>query len=332
MRTVLSRRSQPTRRRRVRPWMGAAAAVLVTAAGLVTVNAGAAFGDASSPNGAPPPNCPPAQAPPPGYPNPPSGAFTFHGHRFSGQILYKIPFTGTIGSANNAGGTLTLKSTSPTQPTIVVPHIYAKVCGTVSLPSLMGSIPPGAVSLASNDAINNDTTPLPNTANVYVGGVEAFPLYLQFGNLFATVSKTPAHNGGLDVVVNGSNSATFDATGTPNNPNTLGTNCPVTIPSVPLTTLTSGALVGQPVTGPFHGGVALAVANDFAIPAVQPSPSCPPVIAQTVNKFVGLPAAPGTASLTVPITFNFLLDQAPPYDKNLTCPPVAQPGVPCQTS
>lgn len=317
----------------MRPWTAAAAAVLVAAGGLVAVNAGVAFGDSSSPNGAPPPVCPPAQAPPPGYPNPPpAGGYMYNGHRFSGQILYKIPFKGTIGSATNAGGTLTLKATSPSNPTIVVPHLYAKVCGTISLPSLMGGIPPGAVSLASNDAINNGRTPLPNTANAYVGGVEAFPVYLQFGNLLATVNKTPAHNGGLDVVVNGSNSASFDATGTPNFPNTLGTNCPVSIPNVPLTTLASGALVGQPVTGPFHGGVALAVANNFGIPAVQASASCPPALAQTVNKLAGLPAAPGTASLSVPVTFDFLLDQAPKYDKNLTCPPVAQPGVPCQTS
>ncbi len=313
--------------------MGAAASVLVAVTGLVTINAGAAFGDASSPAQAPNPVCPPAQAPPPGYPNPPpASGFNYNGRHFSGQILYKIPFSGTIGSPTNAGGTLTIKSTSPSQPTILVPHIYAKVCGTISLPSLVGSIPPGAVSLSSKDAINNNTTSLPNTANVYVGGVEAFPLYLQFGNLTASVNPTPAHNGGLDVVVNGSNSASFDATGTPNFPNTLGTNCPVTIPSVPLTTLTSGALVGQPVTGPFHGGVALTVANNFAIPAVQPSPSCPPAIAQTINKFVGLPAAPGLASLTVPITFDFLLDQAPPYDKNLTCPAAAQPNVPCKES
>ena len=319
--------------------MGAAAAVLVAATGLVTVNAGAAFGDASSPAQAPNPACPDAnappqaQAPPPGYPNPPPpGGFVYNGHTFKGQILYKIPFSGTIGSPTNAGGTLTIKSTSPSQPTILVPHIYAEVCGTISLPSLVGSIPPGGVSLASKDAINNNTTSLPNTANVYVGGVEAFPLYLQFGNLLATVNKTPAHNGGLDVVVNGSNSASFDATGTPNFPNTLGTNCPVTIPSVPLTTVTSGALVGQPVTGPFHKGVALTVANNFPIPAVQPSPSCPPAIAQTVNKFVGLPAAPGLASLSVPVTFNFLLDQAPPYNRNLTCPPVAQPQIPCRES
>lgn len=303
--------------------MGAAAAVLVAVAVLAVVNEGAAFGDSHAP---PPPNtsCPPAQAPPPGYPNPPpsaSNSFLYNGRHFSGPIPYEVPFKGTIGSATNAGGTLTLKSTSPAQPTIVVPHIYAAVCGVISLPTLTGTIPTGSVNLASNDTVNG--TPLPNTANVYVGGVEAFPLYLTFGNLKATVAKTPAFNGGLDVTINGSNSATFDATGTPTFPNTLGTNCPVTIPSVPLTTLTSGALSGQPVTGPFHGGVALTVANNFAIPAVQPSPSCPPALAQTVNKFVGLPAQPGTASLTVPITFNFELELAPPYNKDLACPPTA---------
>ncbi len=308
------------RRRRVRPWMGAAAAALVAVTGLVGVNQRPAFGDASAP---PKPNtaCPPAQAPPPGYPNPPPPAsrpYAYNGHNFSGPIPYEIPFKGTIGSASNAGATLSLKSTSPSQPNILVPHIYAAVCGVISLPSLVGSLPPGDVNLASNDSASGAS--LPNTANVYVGGVEAFPLYITFGNLTASVVKTPAANGGLDVTVNGSNMASFDATGTPNFPNTLGTNCPVAIPNVPLTTLTSGALSGQPVTGGFHSGVALAVADNFAIPAVQPSSSCPPALAQTVNKFVGLPARAGVASLTVPITFNFGLEQAPPYDKDLMCP------------
>lgn len=315
-------RAEGARRRRVRPWMGAAAAVLVAVTGLVAVQEGAAFGDANSPAQAPAPICPPAQAPPPGYPNnpvpTPANPFHYNGHLFSGTIPYEIPFKGTIGSANNAGGTLTLKSTSPSQPTIVVPHIYARVCGVIGLPVLSGFLPPGAVSLAAGDSVSSGK--LTNTANVYVGGVEAFPLFIQFGNLKATVNPTPAHNGGLDVLVNGSNSASFDATGSPNFPNTLGTNCPVKIPSVPLTTLTSGTLSGQPVTGPFHSGVALTVANNFAIPAVQPSASCPPVLAQTVNKFVGLPATAGTASLTVPITFNFEISQAPPYNKDILNP------------
>ncbi len=215
--------------------MGAAAGVLVAASGLVAVNQGAAFGDASAPP-AKSVSCPKAQAPPPGYPNNPvptaGDPYVYPNPRFpnpalapkkySGQILYGIPFKGTIGSATNAGGTLTLKSTSPSQPNILVPHIYAAVCGTISLPSLVGSIPPGSVTLASNDSVSG--TALPDTANVYVGGVEAFPLFLQFGNLKASVNPIPAHNGGLDVVVNGSNSASFDATGTCKLKKKFGTN------------------------------------------------------------------------------------------------------------
>lgn len=322
-------------RRHVRPWMGAAAAVLVAAAGLVTVNAGAAFGDAAAPPPLNPKTCPPAQAPPPGYPNPPpAGGYVYPNatypnpalvpHTYSGPIPYKIPFRGTIGSATNAGGTLTLSATSASQPAIVVPHIYAAVCGTISLPSLTGSIPPGSVTIASGDTANG--RPIPNVVNAYIGGAEAFPLHTTFGNLMATVSKTPAPNGGLDVVVTGSTSASIDATpsldgsGNPTVANTLGTDCPLTIPGIPLTTLASGALVGQPVTGPFHGGVALAVANNFAIPAAQASSSCPPALAFTVNKLLSLPAPPGRASLTVPITFNFEVGVAPPYDHDLRCP------------
>jgi hypothetical protein len=297
--------------------MGAAAAVVVAVAGLVVVDQTAAFGDATAPP-APNTNCPPAQAPPPGYPNPPPSAadpYLYNGHRFSGFIPYEIPFRGTIGSATNAGGTLTLRSTGPSQPSIIVPHIYAAVCGVVSLPTLVGSIPAGSVTLANSDTVNG--TALPNVVNVYIGGVEAFPLHTTFGNLTARVLSPAAPNGGLDVTVNGPTSASLDATGTPGFPNTLGTNCPLVIPDVPLTTLISGALTGRPVTGPFHAGVALAVANSFTVPAAQASASCPPALAYTINKLLSLPASGGRASLTVPVTFNFELEQAPPYNKDI---------------
>jgi hypothetical protein len=321
--------------------MGAAAAVVVAAAGLVTVNAGAAFGDAAAPPRLNTNTCPPSQAPPPGYPNPPPlanapyvypnasypnlpGFPAFTPHRYSGPIPYEVPFQGTIGSPGNAGGTLKLNAANPSSPNLVVPHIYAAVCGVINLPSLIGTIPAGSVTLASGDTANGRV--IPNVLNAYIGGVEVFPLTAGFGTLTATVSKTPAFNGGLDVVIHGSTTASLDATpsldanGNPTISNTLGTNCPLTIPDIPLTTLTSGAFSGQPVTGGFHSGVALAVANNFSVPAAQASASCPPALAYTINKLLNLPAPPGAASLSVPVTFDFRVGESPPYNKDLMCP------------
>lgn len=315
--------------------LSVAGAVLVAAGGLVGVNQGTAHADATAP---PPLNtaaCPPAQAPPPGYPNPPptrANPFIYNGHRFSGPIAYQIPFKGNIGSPQDAGGTLVVPPKNATTPGLVIPHVYGAVCGVLSFPGLVGTIPSGALTLAGSDTVAGRI--LPNVVNVYIGAnpqlaklpttsSEALPVNVSFGTLAATAAKAPAHNGGLDVTVHGSTTAILDTSGSasaPNNPNTLGNACPVKIPDIPITTLTSGTLAGAPVTGPFHHAQAQVVSNDFPVPAAPPSRTCPPALAQAMNTFLGLPVKPGVATFKAPFTFDFEIEQAPTYNKDILGP------------
>lgn len=78
----------------------------------------------------------------------------------------------------------------------------------------------------------------------------------------------------------------------------LGFTCNIG-PIVPtLTTGTSGALTGKTFTGSLKDGFSgTVVANDFPVPGIQKSPTCPGFVAFLANALVGLPAAPGKASI-----------------------------------
>ena len=245
---------------------------------------------------APPPlahgggDCPLPQYPPAGYGlNQP-------------RITYEVPFVGKI-----LDGQISLPSTNPDQPTVLIPHIYAAVCGVVELPSFKGIIKSSNIYLA--------------TTNVYVGsgpasaagfkGLEALPIQVGFGNLTAQVALKPAVNGGLNISLSAPTTPSLSS---------LGMTCSLPLPPVTFTTGVSGAhgLKGQPVTGPTHAGTAEVVSNDFPIPPVATSNGCPAPIAATFNKLLGLPAAPGRGVFTAPFTFDF----------ELTCK-IESPQVPC---
>ncbi|MCU4184601.1 hypothetical protein K6U06_09545 [Acidiferrimicrobium sp. IK] len=236
--------------------------------------------------------CPGPQYPPAGYP---PGA---------PPIPYEVPFVGTID-----GGNLQLRSTGPTVPAVEVPHIYGSVCGLVNLPGLVASINPSNIYLSAT--------------NAYIAGIEALPIDVGFGQgLTGTLSPQSAPNGGLNVSVSGAASQSIQ---------TLGMRCTLTLPNLTLTTQTSGGLTGQPVTGPTGahgvpdgdftkvqkpGGVAEVVSNDFPVPAVPVSSTCPASMAETFNTLLGLPAPPGRASFVAPFTFYFELTCT---DKSLPC-------------
>jgi hypothetical protein len=66
-----------------------------------------------------------------------------------------------------------------------------------------------------------------------------------------------------------------------------------------LTTGTSGDLVGETMTEQSHLAFAgKLVANEFEVPAIQPSSTCPWLAAAILNWIIGLPLASGVASLT----------------------------------
>lgn len=255
------------------------AALLVTSAGSVFAisDAPPAFADAS----APPPfsslssPCPKATYPALGAPA--NAPFTPYG----------VPFRAII-----FDGEITLP------PNVVIPHLYAVACGLVQLPQLTGTITASNIQLA--------------TPNIYVAGLEALPATVKFGKLTASVSLTPASNGGLDVAVSGTTLASVT---------TLGFTCGITL-NASFTTQTSGKLSGQPVTGPTQQGQAVVVGNSFSVPAVVGSNSgtCPPSVAQTFNKVLGLPAAPGVGTFSAPFCFDFELEKTTLPPRTPACP------------
>lgn len=278
------------RSKRLRRGLAAMGAVVLSLAAVYMTGSRRAYADATAAPSVPPSQCPASQYPPAHYPNPTPSDPNPPGYH--GPIPYEVPFTGTI-----ADGQITVP------PNIVVPHIYAAICGLVQLPQLSGVILPGDVHFP------------PNTPNVYVAGLEALPVKVDFtANLIAGIAPTPAPNGGLNISITTSNATTES---------TLGMSCSVVLDNVTFTTETSGTLTGKPVTGPTEAGQAQAVSNDFPIPAVQPSPSCPPAIAATFNKLLGLPLPAGVGTFVAPFTFVFEIQcppapgaPAPPY----TCP------------
>lgn len=200
---------------------------------------------------------------------------------------YEVPFRAII-----YDGEITLP------PNVVIPHLFATSCGTVRLPQLSGTITASNIVLAE--------------PNVYVAGLEALPVNVSFGGLKANIVLTPAHNGGLDITVSGSTSASVT---------TLGFTCGIQL-NATFTTQTDGRLSGQPVTGPTEQGQAVVVSNSFPVPAVVGSDAgrCPPSVAQTFNKVLGLPAPAGVGTFVAPFCFDFELEHTTIPPRSPSCP------------
>jgi hypothetical protein len=271
-------------RRGIRRGAAAAGALVVAATALAFTGGHRAFADATAPPNIAPSRCPGPQYPPAGYPNPPP----------AGQpaIPYKVPFKGNI-----LDGQISIPATT-TRPSVLVPHIFAAVCGLVQLPQLTGVINGTDPTVAGNPAGGIHFAP--NSPNVYVGGLEALRISVNFTRpLVAPIVPTPAPNGGLNISMTTSNEASQTS---------LGMTCSLVLNNVTFTTQSSGSLAGRPVTGPTSAGTAEVVSNNFPVPAVQTSSTCPPAVAATYNKLLGLPLAAGVAQFSAPFTFVFELD------------------------
>jgi hypothetical protein len=205
---------------------------------------------------------------------------------------YEVPFKAII-----FDGQITIP------PNIVIPHLFATACGDVQLPQLSGTITASDIVVA--------------TPNVYVAGLEALPTDISFNGLDASISLTPAHNGGLDITVKGSTTASVT---------TLGMTCSITL-DAHFTTLTDGGLTGQPVTGPTQQGQAVTVSNSFAVPGVVGSNTgkCPPSVAGAFNGALHLPAPAGVGQFTAPFCFDFELMTTTPPKATRNCPWPAAP-------
>ena len=80
----------------------------------------------------------------------------------------------------------------------------------------------------------------------------------------------------------------------------LGFSCAIGPLTPKLTTGTSGSLTGVPFTGSLSKGFSgKVVANDFAVPAISSSRTCPRLIASLAGLLVGLPAGAGKASISM---------------------------------
>lgn len=148
-------------------------------------------------------------------------------------------------------------------------------CGTI-VPSggkLVATVPAANMSFGDAEAVIFGLVPVP---------VTMVPLtdFTGTGSFGTT---------GIHTTLSGSVSATT---------NLLGFRCSIGPITPTLTTGTSGALTGSP----FVKGAGKLVANDFAIPAIASSATCPKLVAYFANLLLGLPAKPGASSMTFDAT------------------------------
>jgi len=168
-------------------------------------------------------------------------------------------------------GTMSLGSAKAT-------GLSAKACGAVSgkLGALMSTIQPGDIEF-SVVSVKLLFISLPSTITVNAALSSPFSLVHVF---------TSAE---VNVTANVSASARL-----------LGFSCSIGPLAPTLTTGKSGSLKGKTFTGSMKNGfTGKVVANDFSVPAIKVSKTCPWLIATLSNLIVGLPAAPGKASISM---------------------------------
>jgi hypothetical protein len=180
---------------------------------------------------------------------------------------------GLVGTATN--GTLITKAAT-------VSGIDVKFCGLVSV--VNGTPPCDATGSVESPNDGQLYGPLSVALNLVPGMSPSVGFVANPGTISGGFSCASSQNGlavGLDAVVSGNTAPLF------------GVSCtigPVTIP------------LGGSVTGPLASTAATLTSNDFGIPAIQPSPTCPSAVAANIDAIAGLPLAAGGASATLPVT------------------------------
>jgi hypothetical protein len=179
---------------------------------------------------------------------------------------------GLVGTAT--GGSLTTGSAT-------VSGIDAKVCGLVTL-------------------VNG--TP-PCYATGYIESPHDGQLY---GALSIALTLVPGMNPTVGFTANpGTITGGFNC-GTSQNGLSVDLNAAVSGSTAPLfgvsCTIAVTIPLGGAATGPLDSTRATLSSNDFTIPAVQPSPTCPSAVAANVDDIAGLPLAAGRATATLPVT------------------------------
>jgi hypothetical protein len=173
----------------------------------------------ATPAGDPPLHCPNEQFPHAGSP------------RGAADVPYEIPFTATLGQTDPAGthiggylqianGALTATLGGPVQTDALTGQtygsIYANACGTLQLPSESGGIPGNPYGSGSDNQYNNNFAffnpiDVSLTLTGFPGLAPVLSAYTaDDGELTASILKTPAANGGLQVLFDADAKSTSD--------------------------------------------------------------------------------------------------------------------------
>lgn len=304
------------------------------------------FSATLGPDPAPPGVFPASNSTPPAYPaNPQGGYLEIDG---ISKLIPGAKVTVTLGGpvVNGKG------------------QIYARSCGVLQLPTETGGIGANQYVPIGNGGQDNPnfvfSPAVPVSIAIALPGISIPSGIVAYGEsdgfLASDIKPTPAHNGGLDLDFYATAKSTTNlsavvslaqtALGLPNPSGssdctvTIGDLATAGVPVPPggigglsyadatrpvhLTTLTSGAYTGQPVTGPIAPKLgsdgrlhaqdsATLVSNDFPIaqilPQMPPAQSfpggaaCSAQNADMLNQLIGLPTKPGQAVFVAPSTF-----------------------------
>jgi hypothetical protein len=225
-----------------------------------------------------------------------SGAATLPGDCIPQNLPGKVGELGVVGvfgatpakdASGNPSGQLAAKPGSLTAGPVSVPGINGELCGTVAVAPSTDPICPASGQVT----IPKDGQRFSPTIKAGIAVIPGIFPQLPFtpqtqqivGNL---VCNHGSSSSGLQAQVNaivGGGASLF------------GVDCVVTV-HLSLVGSATGPLLGIP--GWYLGGTF--TSDDFSIPAVGPTPSCPPGVASNLNSIVGLPLAPGRAILNLP--------------------------------
>ena len=179
---------------------------------------------------------------------------------------------GLVGAAaNGALGT----------PSASVADINAKFCGLVTL--VTGTPPCGATGSIHS----------PTDGQVYGAMSVALTLVPGMTPTIGFVANPGTINGGFSCASSQNGlSVDLDANVSGRTAPLFGVSCTIGPVTIPLT---------GTVTGPLTDTTATLTSNDFTVPALQPSPTCPAGVAANVDMIAGLPLSAGQAGASLPI-------------------------------